>query len=51
MENDSLKVYAGRLTSERSALKYDYFYLNICPPEQMAQVQTNIGEAITGDKL
>jgi len=51
MANDDLPIFAGRLVSEKSALKYDFSYLDICLPDNMMSLQSNIGEAISGDKL
>ena len=38
------------MISIKNQIPYDYYYLNICPPEDVEKVKDNLGEIITGSK-
>jgi len=45
-------MYAGRLSSIKTLLPFDYYYLDYCKPnEGIDYLHHNIGERITGDNF
>ena len=46
-----IEVFAGTLTSSRTQLPFEYYYLPFCKPEENSMEFDNIGQALTGDVL
>jgi transmembrane 9 superfamily protein 2/4 len=47
----TVELFAGTLTSSRTQLPFEYYYLPFCNPEKQAMDFDNIGQALTGDVL
>ncbi|KAL8265086.1 hypothetical protein R6Q59_023216 [Mikania micrantha] len=48
---DPLQVKVNKLSSTKTQLPYDYYYLNYCKPEQIQNIVENIGEVLRGDHI
>ena len=46
-----IELFAGTLTSSRTQLPFEYYYLPFCKPEETSIDFDNIGQALTGDVL
>ncbi|KRX08166.1 hypothetical protein PPERSA_01711 [Pseudocohnilembus persalinus] len=48
-QTSEINVYANELTSQKTQLPFDYFYLNFCPTEKKIVQDENLGSLILGD--
>jgi transmembrane 9 superfamily protein 2/4 len=48
--NDTLLISVGSMNSIEVQIPFDYYYLNICRPQELIQEPDNLGEILTGDK-
>ncbi|XP_023000345.1 transmembrane 9 superfamily member 7 [Cucurbita maxima] len=48
---DSLPVKVNKLSSTKTQLPYDYYYLNYCKPKKINNNAENLGEVLRGDRI
>ena len=49
-QNSTVAVSVGSMNSIETQIPFEYYYLQICPPEVYIQEPDNLGEILTGDK-
>ena len=49
-DGEEIPLTVDSLTSITTQIPYDYYYLNICPPEDKMQVPDNLGEILQGSR-
>ena len=49
-DGEEIPLTVDSLTSIKTQIPYDYYYLNICPPEDKIIVPDNIGELLQGSR-
>jgi transmembrane 9 superfamily protein 2/4 len=49
-ENATIQLAVGSLNSIKTQIPFDYYYLDICPPEKLVLEPDNLGEILTGDR-
>ena len=49
-DGEEISLTVDSLTSITTQIPYDYYYLNICPPEDKMQVPDNLGEILQGSR-
>ncbi|GJW94681.1 ribonuclease H-like domain-containing protein [Tanacetum coccineum] len=47
---DPLQVKVNKLSSTKTQLPYDYYYLNYCKPKHIQNSAENLGEVLRGDR-
>ena len=50
-QGDSLPVKVNKLSSTKTQLPYDYYYLNYCKPKKITNNAENLGEVLRGDRI
>lgn len=50
-QGDSLPVKVNKLSSTKTQLPYDYYYLNYCKPKKINNNAENLGEVLRGDRI
>ncbi|GJU06826.1 transmembrane 9 superfamily member 7-like protein [Tanacetum coccineum] len=50
-EGDPLQVKVNKLSSTKTQLPYDYYYLNYCKPKHIQNSVENLGEVLRGDRI
>ncbi|KAJ0244803.1 hypothetical protein HA466_0183420 [Hirschfeldia incana] len=50
-KGDPLYVKVNKLTSTKTQLPYDYYYLNYCKPDKILNNAENLGEVLRGDRI
>ncbi|KAL8217359.1 hypothetical protein R6Q57_020732, partial [Mikania cordata] len=50
-EGDPLQVKVNKLSSTKTQLPYDYYYLNYCKPNHIQNSAENLGEVLRGDRI
>ncbi|KAK1436888.1 hypothetical protein QVD17_02672 [Tagetes erecta] len=50
-KGDLLQVKVNKLSSTKTQIPYDYYYLNYCKPEQILNTDESIGEVLNGDRI
>ncbi|KVI05889.1 Major facilitator superfamily domain, general substrate transporter [Cynara cardunculus var. scolymus] len=48
---DPLQVKVNKLSSTKTQLPYDYYYLNYCKPNHIQNSAENLGEVLRGDRI
>ncbi|KAI3773331.1 hypothetical protein L1987_47856 [Smallanthus sonchifolius] len=48
---DPLEVKVNKLSSIKTQLPYDYYYLKYCKPDQIRNTMENIGAVLRGDRI
>ena len=50
-QGDPLQVKVNKLSSTKTQLPYDYYYLNYCKPKEIQNTAENLGEVLRGDRI
>lgn len=50
-QGGSLPVKVNKLSSTKTQLPYDYYYLNYCKPKKINNNAENLGEVLRGDRI
>ncbi|KZV28094.1 transmembrane 9 superfamily member 4 [Dorcoceras hygrometricum] len=50
-QGDELAVKVNKLSSTKTQLPYDFYYLNYCKPKNIKNVAENLGEVLRGDRI
>ena len=50
-QGDALPVKVNKLSSTKTQLPYDYYYLNYCKPKKIVNNAENLGEVLRGDRI
>ena len=50
-QGDPLYVKVNKLSSTKTQLPYDYYYLNYCKPRKIVNNAENLGEVLRGDRI
>ncbi|KAF8406890.1 hypothetical protein HHK36_006011 [Tetracentron sinense] len=48
---ESLQVKVNKLSSTKTQLPYDYYFLNYCKPKKIMNSAENLGEVLRGDRI
>ncbi|XP_074269402.1 transmembrane 9 superfamily member 7-like [Silene latifolia] len=48
---DSLQVKVNKLSSTKTQLPYDYYFLKYCKPQKILNSAENLGEVLRGDRI
>ncbi|XP_022883608.1 transmembrane 9 superfamily member 7-like [Olea europaea var. sylvestris] len=48
---DELQVKVNKLSSTKTQLPYDFYYLKYCKPKKIMNVAENLGEVLRGDRI
>ncbi|KAK8931034.1 hypothetical protein KSP39_PZI016257 [Platanthera zijinensis] len=48
---DDLQVKVNKLSSTKTQLPYDYYYLEYCKPDKIVNSAENLGEVLRGDRI
>lgn len=48
---DELQVKVNKLTSTKTQLPYDFYYLDYCKPKEIVNSAENLGEVLRGDRI
>ena len=51
LQGDPLYVKVNKLSSTKTQLPYDYYYLNYCKPSKILNNAENLGEVLRGDRI
>ncbi|KAF3785808.1 Transmembrane 9 superfamily member 7 [Nymphaea thermarum] len=51
MKGDPLQVKVNKLSSIKTQLPYDYYFLNYCKPDKIMNNAENLGEVLRGDRI
>lgn len=51
MQNDELQVKVNKLSSTKTQLPYDYYFLDYCKPSKIMNSAENLGEVLRGDRI
>ena len=51
MQDDDLQVKVNKLSSIKTQLPYDYYFLDYCKPEAIKNSAENLGEVLRGDRI
>lgn len=46
-----MPVKVNKLSSTKTQLPYDYYYLNYCKPDKIVNSAENLGEVLRGDRI
>lgn len=50
-QGDQLSIKVNKLSSTKTQLPYDYYYLKYCKPKQIENSAENLGEVLRGDRI
>ncbi|GLJ04674.1 hypothetical protein SUGI_0001060 [Cryptomeria japonica] len=50
-KGDELQVKVNKLTSTKTQLPYDFYYLDYCKPKEIVNSAENLGEVLRGDRI
>lgn len=50
-QGDELQVKVNKLSSTKTQLPYDYYFLKYCKPKKIQNVAENLGEVLRGDRI
>ncbi|ERN19807.1 hypothetical protein AMTRI_Chr05g61130 [Amborella trichopoda] len=50
-KGDLLQVKVNKLSSTKTQLPYDYYFLNYCKPDKIMNSAENLGEVLRGDRI
>lgn len=51
MQGDPLQVKVNKLSSTKTQLPYDYYFLKYCKPQKIVNSAENLGEVLRGDRI
>lgn len=51
LQGDPLYVKVNKLSSTKTQLPYDFYYLNYCKPPKILNTGENLGEVLRGDRI
>ncbi|CAO2841549.1 unnamed protein product [Amaranthus hypochondriacus] len=51
LKGDPLQVKVNKLSSTKTQLPYDYYFLNYCKPKKILNSAENLGEVLRGDRI
>lgn len=51
LKGDPLQVKVNKLSSTKTQLPYDYYYLKFCKPQKIMNSAENLGEVLRGDRI
>jgi len=51
MQGDPLPVKVNKLSSTKTQLPYDYYFLSYCKPQKIVNSAENLGEVLRGDRI
>lgn len=51
VQGDPLQVKVNKLSSTKTQLPYDYYYLSYCKPQKILNSAENLGEVLRGDRI
>ncbi|XP_073309674.1 transmembrane 9 superfamily member 7-like [Primulina huaijiensis] len=51
LQGDDLAVKVNKLSSTKTQLPYDFYFLNYCKPKNIKNVAENLGEVLRGDRI
>jgi transmembrane 9 superfamily member 2/4 len=51
LQDDELQVKVNKLSSIKTQLPYDYYFLDYCKPEAIKNSAENLGEVLHGDRI
>ncbi|KAL0341892.1 UNVERIFIED_CONTAM: Transmembrane 9 superfamily member 7 [Sesamum calycinum] len=51
LQGDELQVKVNKLSSTKTQLPYDYYFLKYCKPRKIQNVAENLGEVLRGDRI
>lgn len=51
MQGETLEVKVNKLTSSKTQLPYDYYFLDYCTPPKIKNRAENLGEVLRGDRI
>lgn len=51
VQDDELQVKVNKLSSIKTQLPYDYYFLDYCKPEAIKNSAENLGEVLRGDRI
>ncbi|KAG1367539.1 putative Transmembrane 9 superfamily member 7 [Cocos nucifera] len=50
-QGDELQVKVNKLSSTKTQLPYDYYFLDFCKPAKIMNSAENLGEVLRGDRI
>ncbi|KAH7681959.1 transmembrane 9 superfamily member 2/4 protein [Dioscorea alata] len=50
-KDDELQVKVNKLSSTKTQLPYDYYFLDFCKPDKIMNSAENLGEVLRGDRI
>lgn len=50
-QGDDLTIKVNKLSSTKTQLPYDYYFLKYCTPTQIENSAENLGEVLRGDRI
>ena len=50
-QGDELQVKVNKLSSTKTQLPYDYYFLEYCKPKKIMNSAENLGEVLRGDRI
>lgn len=50
-QDDELQVKVNKLSSTKTQLPYDYYFLDYCKPLKIMNSAENLGEVLRGDRI
>lgn len=50
-QGDPLQVKVNKLSSTKTQLPYDYYFLKYCKPKKITNSAENLGEVLRGDRI
>lgn len=50
-QGDSLHVKVNKLSSTKTRLPYNYYFLSYCKPPRVTNSAENLGEVLRGDRI
>jgi transmembrane 9 superfamily protein 2/4 len=50
-QGEALPVKVNKLSSTKTQLPYDYYYLKYCKPKKIVNSAENLGEVLRGDRI
>jgi hypothetical protein len=51
LQDDDLQVKVNKLSSIKTQLPYDYYFLDYCKPDAIKNSAENLGEVLRGDRI
>lgn len=51
VQGDPLQVKVNKLSSTKTQLPYDYYFLSFCKPKKIKNNAENLGEVLRGDRI